>query len=96
MEILELDQPYLFFCMTNDKRVDIINVQILLCIVYHNEIVGPTILIQQMKCKKGLITYFMGYQKLIKHMCVEHSKLFQKLSKEMMNTIRRSAYLTNF
>jgi hypothetical protein len=38
--------------MIDDKLVDIINVQILLCIVYYNETVGPTILIQQMKCKR--------------------------------------------
>ncbi len=47
-----------FFCMTDDKLVDIINVQILLCTVYYNETIGPTILIQQMKCKKSLITNF--------------------------------------
>jgi hypothetical protein len=58
--------------MTNDKLVDIINAQILLCIVYYNETVGPTILIQQMKCKKGLITYFKvnGITKIDKtHVC---------------------------
>jgi hypothetical protein len=58
--------------MTDDKLVGIINTQILLCIVYYNEILGPTILIQEMKCKKGLITYFKvnGITKIDKtHVC---------------------------
>jgi hypothetical protein len=43
-----------FFCVNDGKPVDLINAQVMKCIICYNEIVGPTILAQQTRMYERL------------------------------------------
>ncbi len=73
------------FCVTNGRSIDFINPQLMHSIVCYNEQVSPTFLAQWTRCLKGLITYFKTNVIIAmkKHVQFKHSKLTQKLAKEL-------------
>ncbi len=86
---IELLSCKLFFCVNDGRSIDLVNPQLMHYIVCYNEQASPTLLAQWTRCLKGLITYFKTNVIIAmkKHVKFKHSKLAQKLAKEVSSKL---------
>ncbi len=79
MEATQLQLGHLGFLSKHNQPIDLTQNQIMHCIVYHHQIVGPKILALHISTQKGLIAYHKsnGITTMKKHIEVEHNKLLK-------------------